>query len=352
MKAMMKYSGSIVLLVSIGILFAGACDTGGGTGGNGGGPVSITYLENNALRGTAPVDSGNYIAGDVVTVLDNDCWVMAEGLVGPEVTGHEGTGIAQVFRGWSTDADATDPLYLPGQEFVIAGDITLYAVYTDDSDAVRKIGPAGGYIFYVDDSGADNIYYETAPEAHWKAFHGSGGDDPQSQWGASENWSPGFEIGSTEIGIGFGSVNTESIVSAHDALLSTDGNNTSYYDYEGDYGTEHGFTDGVTDYTFRSVNDGTVAAKLCDDYITGGFDDWFLPSRDELIQMYETLHTEGLGGFYVGSASFWSSTYWSSTETSHFSATSVSFSPVGGGDHDQWNKHDNEYVRAIRSFSE
>jgi hypothetical protein len=51
------------------------------------------------------------------------------------------------------------------------------------------------------------------------------------------------------------------------------------------------------------------AAQACDALEVNGFDDWFLPSRDELHYMYGNLHMRNLGGFSLG----W---YWSSTFSS------------------------------------
>jgi hypothetical protein len=48
------------------------------------------------------------------------------------------------------------------------------------------------------------------------------------------------------------------------------------------------------------------AAGICDELEVNGFDDWFLPSRDELNVMWGALHRRGNGGF----KSEW---YWSST---------------------------------------
>jgi hypothetical protein len=39
------------------------------------------------------------------------------------------------------------------------------------------------------------------------------------------------------------------------------------------------------------------SAQLCDTYEHNGFDDWFLPSLDELNYMYGNLHMRGLGNF-------------------------------------------------------
>jgi hypothetical protein len=48
------------------------------------------------------------------------------------------------------------------------------------------------------------------------------------------------------------------------------------------------------------------AVQACDSLEINGFDDWFLPSRDELHYMYGNLHLRGLGDFK-------NETYWSST---------------------------------------
>ena len=48
------------------------------------------------------------------------------------------------------------------------------------------------------------------------------------------------------------------------------------------------------------------AAEVCDSLAVNGYSDWFLPSRDELHQMYGNLHRRGLGGFKA--ENYWSST--------------------------------------------
>lgn len=40
-----------------------------------------------------------------------------------------------------------------------------------------------------------------------------------------------------------------------------------------------------------ALGSGNYAAKMSNDYVQGGFDDWFLPSRDELKEMYNYFHT-------------------------------------------------------------
>jgi len=84
-----------------------------------------------------------------------------------------------------------------------------------------------------------------------------------------------------------------------------------------------------------------IAARICDDLVLEGYSDWFLPSKDELNQMY--LQKDVIGGFGSG-------TYWSSSECNPWIAWSQSFN-----DGYQWGtngyvKHTNHWVRAIRAF--
>jgi hypothetical protein len=62
-------------------------------------------------------------------------------------------------------------------------------------------------------------------------------------------------------------------------------------------------------------NGGITAAQAALEYESGGYSDWFLPSKDELLEMYNTIGnggTEGnIGGFET---SGWPNHYWSSSE--------------------------------------
>lgn len=57
------------------------------------------------------------------------------------------------------------------------------------------------------------------------------------------------------------------------------------------------------------------AARLCYEYALNDYDDWFLPSYDELFLMYSNLFCNGLGNF---KANEWSEGYWSSSELSYW----------------------------------
>jgi hypothetical protein len=143
----------------------------------------------------------------------------------------------------------------------------------DGGYAIGDIGPAGGLIFYVDtdEQFADWDYLEAAPastewtEKDWGTWSGMG--DPES-----DDPYTAVRVGSTEEAVGMGKHNTELIVVA----LAKQGQ----FD---------------------------KAAQICDTLSTGGKNDWFLPSKDELNLMYTNLKAKGLGGF----ANDW---YWSSSE--------------------------------------
>lgn len=54
-------------------------------------------------------------------------------------------------------------------------------------------------------------------------------------------------------------------------------------------------------------NEDNSAAKICSDLVLEGYDDWYLPAREELEIMYTNLHINGLGDFL-------NEDYWSSNE--------------------------------------
>jgi hypothetical protein len=86
-----------------------------------------------------------------------------------------------------------------------------------------------------------------------------------------------------------------------------------------------------------------TAARTCVDLTINGFNDWFLPSFDELNWMYGNLHKKGIGEFKNERYSY----YWSSTQESSLSAFTIDFS-------NGYQTHSeiiySYYVRAIRQF--
>ena len=83
-----------------------------------------------------------------------------------------------------------------------------------------------------------------------------------------------------------------------------------------------------------------TAADICANLTLGGYSDWFLPSKDELNEMYLNLHQQGLGGFA-------NSSYWSSTESDNNNAWYQYFL---NGFQSPANKNATISVRAVRAF--
>ena len=86
------------------------------------------------------------------------------------------------------------------------------------------------------------------------------------------------------------------------------------------------------------------AVRLCDNYEHNGFNDWFLPSRDELNFMYGNLYLRGLGNFRQ--EQYWSSTTWTDTWGS-YRAWYVNFND---GTHDTQNAGQQRRSRPVRQF--
>ncbi len=314
---------------------------------------SVSYDINGGTIGSVPVDNNSYDYNELATVLGG-----LGGLAGPVIR----DGIRQRFLGWYTDPDGTTYPYNEGDLLPITEDITLYAIYTTDNDVLRKVGPAGGWVFY--DAGSTESWgrYLEAANPDWETTNPAWpweGDDPVSEWGLKpyQGVEPVQIINEAYTEIGTGLSNTNIITSFYgDLYLKSDGT-TSYYDYDWaglTSGIKETFTDGVSDYEFGSMwedYDGIVAAKVCSDYSLEyndqTYDDWFLPSKDELNQMYLNLCKEGVGGFAGTGAS-----YWSSSQYDAWNAWYQHFGFLGpeDGPQDYSGNASVYWFRAVRAF--
>lgn len=114
----------------------------------------------------------------------------------------------------------------------------------------------------------------------------------------------------------------------------------------GEFGTQTGIGTGKTNTAIivskASKSRKTNAATLCNDYTYGGYDDWFLPSIDELNQMYTNLQKKGQGGFDV-------SYYWSSSESNGYADYAWLQHFGSGGQHGIYRSYDYR-VRPVRAF--
>jgi hypothetical protein len=172
--------------------------------------------------------------------------------------------------------------------------ISFLAISCQSSEAVYELGdtgPAGGLIFYVNESDSDGWkYLEAAPSDQ--------GSD--IAWGCSGTLIDGAD-GSA---VGTGAQNTID--------------------------------------TIAGCGTAGIAARLCDDLELGGYSDWYLPSRDELNLLYTNLSKNGLGGFDDPAP------HWSSTEVD---ADSAYIQYLDDGSQTLSNKNNAFYaVRAIRAF--
>ena len=174
---------------------------------------------------------------------------------------------------------------------------------------VGQTGPGGGVVFY--DAGSTQSWgrYLEAACAGWSDGTCGGTDTDQiaGSWGCY-----GTNISGAEgTAIGTGEQNTADIV----AGCATAG----------------------------------IAARLADDLVLGGQTDWFLPSRDELAQVYS--QRTNVGGLTLGAMI--GSEYWSSGEYSSAQTTNAAVYVMGsfsGGANNAPKNMINRYMRPIRAF--
>ena len=96
-----------------------------------------------------------------------------------------------------------------------------------------------------------------------------------------------------------------------------------------------------------------TAADICANLTLGGYNDWFLPSKDELNEMWKNLADSDGDGTNTGPSdpnnlgNFANLVYWSSSETDNDEAWGQIFDL---GTQDYGDKVTTVYVRAVRSF--
>ena len=165
---------------------------------------------------------------------------------------------------------------------------------------VGDVGPGGGVVYYINLSGfsetgapcGSSCHYLEAAPANWHS-----GGDPAITW-STTNAMTGAD--GTVIGTGY--QNSLDIVAQTGNL---------------------------------AASSAAVAARA---YTGGSKNDWFLPSKDELAQLYaQKTIVGGLVGSY----------YWSSSETNAFLAWYQSF---GSGNQYSNGKNLTFYVRPVRAF--
>ncbi len=92
---------------------------------------------------------------------------------------------------------------------------------------------------------------------------------------------------------------------------------------------------------------GSYAATVCHNYSVDSYSNWFLPSRDELSEMYVNKATIDSTAIKNGGSPLGRIYYWSSSELDIFHAWAKRF---GGGGRDACGKDAPYRVRAVRAF--
>jgi hypothetical protein len=112
-------------------------------------------------------------------------------------------------------------------------------------------------------------------------------------------------------------------------------------------GTSMGEGKNNTKRIVQMQGNGNYAAKICDNLVLKGYDDWYLPSKDELNKLYQ--NRVEIGGFdYTGS--YWSSSEYSGSAYYYSSSNSAYFQYFNNGNQSYFYKDNICRVRAIRSF--
>jgi len=175
---------------------------------------------------------------------------------------------------------------------------------------IGDTGPAGGLIFYDKGYYSDGWrYLEAAPgQLKLTSYRRLTVDEYVNEYGVSEEFAFGYSDtfvngtttynlnNCTRTAVGEGKNNTRLLI-ANMGKVAAEGPDKY---------------DGSTSF---------YAAKCCDDLVVSvdgvDYDDWFLPSKDELNMMYTNLKKKNmLGSFRADNSGFYSYYYWSSSEYS------------------------------------
>jgi hypothetical protein len=97
----------------------------------------------------------------------------------------------------------------------------------------------------------------------------------------------------------------------------------------------------------------TDAKNACEELVMNGYSDWYLPTKDDLENLYTKLHAFGIGGFasaYDFLPNEMSKYYWSSTEVPFYGYQAWYLSFTGGQSYCNHIKASLKKVRAVRTF--
>ncbi len=178
----------------------------------------------------------------------------------------------------------------------VSDSITIYSQFLKVGDT----GQGGGTIFYVDsaDEYPGWTYLEFAQHDTY----------PELPWGRDNLW-----VSETYPSVGRGPHNTNRIIQYF---------GRNYNDFLGN-----------TNY----------AAKYCDEFSRNGYEDWFLPSKDEALLLADNAYSLGLWGLGNGGGT----PVWTSVSDGYDNAIMVY---LGGKDTYSWHRGNSNLVIPIRRY--
>ena len=343
MKLSFKNILPILLIFTLLILFAG-CSLTPST-------YTVTYNGNGNTSGVVPTDASLYEQGALVTVLGKGNLVK---------TGY-------TFVGWNTQADGSGTDQAEGSTFTMGtANVTLYAQWratpTQTYTLTMVVNPTGGgttnpavgvHPHYAANQ-VVSISAFPATDRNFLNWSGAvtGSVNPTTvTMNANKTVTANFEL---VIGDSYGGGIVAYILQSgdpgydanvqHGLIAATADQSPGIQWYNGSHmvtgaiGTAIGFGQANTTAIIAIQGAGNYAAQLCNDLTVGGYNDWFLPSKDELYKLY--INKVAIGGFADG-------IYWSSSEDGAGNAWLQSFSD---GFQYYFGKHATCRVRVIRAF--
>ena len=233
------------------------------------------------------------------------------------------------------DVESTDKGFLPPR------------MNEAERDAIST--PAAGLIVWCTNCGSDGevqVFNGTT----WTNMIGGAATEPPPQVGDFRDGGVVFYVASTPIDLnGDGNDDTGLVCAIEDQSTGVQWYNGSFTN-TGATATSigAGAANTATIITSQGATQTDYAAGLAKAYNGGGFTDWFLPSKDELNQMFINKSSINNTANSNGGSSLGSALYWSSTETDNQFATKQNFGT--GFQATGAKKYDISKVRAVRAF--
>lgn len=306
----MKYCRFLAIVLTAATLAFTACSDDGGSGGGGtSGDIDVVFqsvAQVGGVNGTADSTSLTLTFDvDPATLTAENITVTGAtkgALTGSGTTRSLTISNITVANGETVSVTITSPT-----GYSITGSPQTAVVYRQLTIGMDYLGGKIAYILQAGDPGYD----ASVPHGLIAATEDQSLEIVWISGGSTQSTSV---PGGTGTALGTGSSNTDNII----AQAVAAGNNT------------------LTSY----------AAGLARAHNGGGYNDWFLPSRDELNAIWVNLVDNGSGA-NSGVGGFANDYYWSSSE---FNAIYARVQLFDDGSQNGFNKSNNYRVRAVRAF--